>query len=85
MTEQEQDVKTTFGETLRQYRISKDLTQQHVADFAAMDRAYISELERGKLHPSVYTQFRICRALNIKPADFTAKVDIALQKKARAR
>ncbi len=61
------DLKTIFGEILKELRLKKGLTQQQLADYAGIDRAYISELERGLLMPSVETVFRIAKVLKIKP------------------
>jgi transcriptional regulator with XRE-family HTH domain len=61
------DLKTIFGEVLKGLRLKKGLTQQQLADYASMDRAYISELERGLLMPSVETVFRIAAVLKVKP------------------
>lgn len=71
----EGDLKTIFGTVLREYRTTKELTQQQLADFAAMDRAYISELERGLLMPSLETFFKLSYELKVKPQDFVARID----------
>lgn len=69
------DLKTIFGKLLRQYRTGKQLTQQQLADFSGIDRAYVSELERGLLMPSLETFFKLSYELKVKPHDFIARID----------
>lgn len=73
------DLKTIFGAVLREYRTEKEITQQQLADFAGMDRAYISELERGLLTPSLETFFKLSYELRINPQEFIAKIDQELK------
>ena len=40
-----------------------------------MDRAYISELERNLMSPTVERLFRICRAIGIPAATVIARVE----------
>jgi transcriptional regulator with XRE-family HTH domain len=69
------DLKTIFGEILKELRLKKDLTQQQLADYAGMDRAYISELERGLLMPSVETVFKVAKVLKVKPQHIIELMD----------
>ena len=68
-------LKILFGETLKELRTQKSLTQQQLADYTGMDRAYISELERGLLLPSLETFFKLAHELKIKPRDLADKID----------
>jgi transcriptional regulator with XRE-family HTH domain len=61
------DLKPIFGKILKELRINKGLTQQRLGDYAGIDRAYISELERGQLMPSMETVFRLAEILKVKP------------------
>jgi transcriptional regulator with XRE-family HTH domain len=69
------DLKTAFGKTLKALRTEKDLTQQQLADFAGLDRAYISELERGQLMPSLETVFRLAQVLKIRASKVVQMVE----------
>jgi len=69
------DLKTAFGEVLKELRLKRQLTQQQLADYTGMDRAYISELERGLLLPSLETIFKLASELKIKPGDLVERVD----------
>ena len=68
------DLKAVFGTILRELRTNKELTQQQLADYAGIDRAYISELERGILMPSIETVFKIADVLKVKPQQIIEKV-----------
>jgi len=71
----ESALRVAFGEVLKELRVKKELTQQQLADYCAMDRAYVSQLERGLLFPSLQTVFKLAKELKIKPKDFIDKVD----------
>jgi len=73
------NLKTVFGETLKQLRTQKSLTQQQLADYTGMDRAFISELERGLLLPSLETFFKLAYELKIKPRDLADTIDQKLK------
>jgi transcriptional regulator with XRE-family HTH domain len=63
------------GHELRKAREDKKLSQQEVALRARMDRAFISEIETGKLDPSVRSLFRLCGAIGIRPSTVLARVE----------
>ncbi|MBS1681677.1 MAG: helix-turn-helix transcriptional regulator [Bacteroidetes bacterium] len=69
------DLKTAFGDALRSLRSKKGFTQQQLADYTGMDRAYISELERGLLLPSIETIFKLAKELKIKPGAMVDEVN----------
>jgi len=69
------DLRAAFGEVLKELRVKRELTQQQLADYTGMDRAYISELERGLLLPSLETIFKLSAELKLKPSDLVEKVD----------
>ena len=72
-------LKKIFGEILKEQRLQKSLTQQQLADYTGMDRAFISELERGILLPSLETFFKLAYELKIKPRDLADKIDQKLK------
>ncbi|MDB5296422.1 MAG: Helix-turn-helix domain [Phycisphaerales bacterium] len=51
------------------------LSQQEVALRARMDRAFISEVETGKLDPSVKSLFRLCAAIGVRASTILARVE----------
>jgi transcriptional regulator with XRE-family HTH domain len=69
------DLKEAFGNVIRELRESKTLTQQEVADYANMDRTYLSDLERGKFYPTLNIVYKLAEVLKIKPSVLIEKVD----------
>jgi transcriptional regulator with XRE-family HTH domain len=47
------DIREQFGERIRALRQARGWTQVEMADFLAMDRSYLSEIETGKKDPSL--------------------------------
>ena len=58
-----------FGKRLREIRLKKKLSQGDVARILAVNRTYISGLERGVRNPSLLTIQKIAKALNISPKE----------------
>jgi transcriptional regulator with XRE-family HTH domain len=58
-----------LGTLLKDARLAAGLTQEQLAAEAQMDRAYISEIERGKVSISIDRFLRICDALGIRAAE----------------
>ncbi len=59
-------MKTTFGETLKQVRRDKSISQRELADKVGVDFSYISKIENDRLPPpSAETIIKICQILDI--------------------
>jgi transcriptional regulator with XRE-family HTH domain len=56
-----------FGETLRDLRMEKGLSQEQLAHQSELTRNYVSDLERGRKSPSLRTIARIAKTLGIPP------------------
>lgn len=56
-------------EKLRDLRLSKGLSQDALASECGVDRKTINRIENNHFSPSMNTLFRLCKALNIKPAE----------------
>jgi transcriptional regulator with XRE-family HTH domain len=54
-----------FGLAVRAVRLQRAWGQEQLSDAAGLDRTYISGLERGKRNPTIATQERIARALQM--------------------
>ncbi len=72
----ENNEKKIFGETLREIRIKKGLSQESLAEKASLDRTYISSCERGKRNISLINICVIARALEINPSILLKGLDI---------
>ncbi len=54
-----------LGENLRKLRLKKDMSQGDLATALNVDRAYISNIENGRMNPTLRTLERIAKALGI--------------------
>jgi transcriptional regulator with XRE-family HTH domain len=62
---------TTLGTNLLRRREAKGLSQEALAEKAALDRTYISGIERGVRNPSVLSLLRVSKALGSTVAELT--------------
>ena len=58
-------------ETLRQER---GMSKSALADFAALQRKYLFEIEQGEKRPTVNAIFSLCEALQVEPDEFFRQV-----------
>ena len=54
-----------LGENLRKWREKKDMSQVDLATALGVDRAYISNIENGRMNPTLSTLEKIAGALEI--------------------
>lgn len=59
------NVLEVVSNNVRNYRESKGLTQQELADLASLHRNYITSVEKGDRNLTVATLSKIASALNI--------------------
>jgi len=64
-----------FGESLRNLRIKKGLSQEKLAGECSLDRTFISLLERGLRQPTISTLFKISEVLEIKSSAFIKEIE----------
>jgi len=55
-----------FGSAVRELRLSRNLSQEALADLAGLDRSYTGGIERGEHNVALINIQRIAQALNIK-------------------
>jgi len=65
----------TFGQVVREVRTAAGISQEVLAERAALHRTYISLLERGLRNPSLLVIEEISRALNVPMSDMIARVE----------
>ncbi|MBS0210345.1 MAG: helix-turn-helix transcriptional regulator [Planctomycetes bacterium] len=56
---------TRFGDNLRKVRKSRGLSQEGLADKAALHRTYISSVERGERNVTLETIEKLAKALGV--------------------
>ena len=66
-------VKKAFGRALREVRKRRGLSQLDVSTASDLDRAYLSELERGLKNPSLETIFRLADAMSVPATELIKK------------
>jgi transcriptional regulator with XRE-family HTH domain len=71
-----EDVRLSFGKTLRAIRKQHGFSQEGLAHLVGLDRSYIGGVERGERNISLLNICRIARALKVAPSvlmDFSLK------------
>ena len=61
-------VQAAFGQNVRKWREAKQMTQEVLAERAALHRTYISDIERGTRNLGIENVVRLAKALDISPA-----------------
>jgi len=72
MMSEEENIRIAFGKAVKSLRQEKNISQEKLAEYANLDRSYISLIERGINSASVITLFKIGSALDIDPTDLIA-------------
>jgi len=57
-----------FGKLIAGLRHSARLSQEELAERAAIHRTYVSQIERGLKSPTIVMLFRLARALSTTPS-----------------
>jgi len=75
----EEEIREAFGKAVKELRLEKVISQEKLAEYANLDRSYISLIERGINSASVITLFKISSALDIDPIDLITKTKSHLE------
>ena len=73
------DLRRIFGGRVREHRVRRGLSQEHLADLAGLDRTYVSGVERGRRNLSLRNICRLAAALGIDPAVLVAGLILAAE------
>lgn len=65
----ETDIRTRFGQRLRELRHAQGLSQEELAFKAGLHRTYVSSAERGKRNVGLVNVERLAQALDIDIRD----------------
>ena len=71
-------LRQVFADNLRRARLAAGLSQEELADFAGIDRTYVSALERCRYAASVDVMERLATALRVTPASLLEDVEDVL-------
>ncbi len=64
------DIKTEFGKRLKEIRLSKNISQEKLAELSDLHRTYISSVELGKRNISIVSIEKLAKALSCNISDF---------------
>lgn len=53
---------------VRKYRLAKNISQESLANLAAIEYSQVSRIERGLLNTSISVVFALAKALEMEPA-----------------
>lgn len=73
--EEKQQVQKIFGQVLYELRMARNLKQAELAEKCQMDETYISDLERGKYMPSLYTVIKLSKGLGVSLEEIGCKLN----------
>lgn len=68
-------IESAFGDTIRELRKQKKLSQEEIAYASNLDRSFISLLETGRQQPSLITVFQLAKALGISAGQLISAVE----------
>lgn len=63
----EGDLQLLLGANLREYRHSRGLSQEALAEVLQMHRTYVGGLERGERNPTLRSVERMAERLGVEP------------------
>jgi len=66
-----------FGERLRELRVERNFSQEHLAELAGLDRNYIGQIERAERNVALVNIIRIAKALGIEPRELFTPFTLA--------
>ena len=64
----------SIAHVLGKLRLERGMSKSALADFAAMQRKYLFEIEQGVKKPTVNAIFSLCEALQVEPDEFFRQV-----------
>ena len=62
------DIKSRFGERLREVREKRGISQERLAGIAGLHRTYVSLIERGERNVTIETIEKLATALDVEMA-----------------
>ena len=65
-----------LGKAIRAARLERGISQEELAERAAIDRSYMSSLERGAQNPGIVSLLRVATALNMTAAQLFADAEL---------
>ena len=63
------------GKVIKEFRQSKNMSQEVISGLAGIGRTHLSAIERGERKPTLETLYRISCALEIKMSDIVKEIE----------
>jgi transcriptional regulator with XRE-family HTH domain len=65
-----------LGAAIRQARLEKKVSQEELAHRSAIDRSYLSSIERGQQNPGVASLLRVADALEMSASELLRRAQL---------
>jgi transcriptional regulator with XRE-family HTH domain len=75
-----QNIKLAFGRVLKSKRDELGLSQEKLAEYAELERTFISWLETGKKQATLTTIFKVSSALKLRSSELMGLVEDEIAK-----
>jgi len=72
-------IRSTFGQVLREQRTARGISQEDFALNADVDRTFVSQMERGIRQPTITTIMKLAEALGIQASALVARMERLLR------
>lgn len=72
---EEHDIEKILGSVIRELRLSRNLSQEKLAELGGFERSYISKVENGIRAIRFKTVVRFAEAFEIKPSELVRKFE----------
>lgn len=69
-------VLVALGAAIRRCRLARGVSQEELAHRSAMDRSYMSSIERGGQNPGIVSIVRIARAMDLTMTELMAEAEL---------
>ena len=72
------------GQTIRKLRKDRKISQDVLSGLAGIARSHLSMIENGSKQPNFETLWKIALALDMKPSELVAKIEMTIQCKEKS-
>jgi transcriptional regulator with XRE-family HTH domain len=66
----------SLGAAIRRVRQDRGVSQEELAHRSAVDRSYMSSIERGRQNPGILSVLRIAHALDMTATELMAEAEL---------
>lgn len=76
-------LRTDLGLAMRERRIAVGVSQERLGEFCALDRTYISGIERGVRNPTIDSLSRIAEALECNLSELISSAELIRESRSK--